>query len=94
MKGNMGSMFVLGFVMLTINLGVAWGAALVPQPHVRVVLTAFVQCAMMIFGTAVSVVFYFSARCKHEQFDLQLLADNVGAEVVLESADEDEQATE
>jgi uncharacterized membrane protein len=88
MKDNMGSMFVLGFVMLTINLGIGWGAALVPQPHVRAVLTAFVQCAMMIFGTAVSVVFYFSARCKHEQFDLQLLADNVGAEVVLEADDE------
>ncbi|MBC7820753.1 MAG: hypothetical protein IAG10_28035 [Planctomycetaceae bacterium] len=91
MKGNMGSMFVLGFVMLTINVGInLGGAAMVSQPHVRAVLTSFVQCALMIFGTAVSVVFYFSARCKHEQFDLQLLADNVGAEVVLEAADEDE----
>jgi hypothetical protein len=93
MAGNMGSMFLLGFVMLFINLGIGWGAAMVPQPHVRALLTAFVQSALMIFGTAVTVVFYFSARCKHEQFDLQLLAENVGAEIVLESADEDEQAT-
>ncbi len=93
MQGNMGSMFVLGFVMLAINLGINMAATLVPQPHVRVLLSSFVQCGLMIFGTAVTVVFYFSARCKHEQFDLQLLADNVGAEVVLEAADDNEQAT-
>lgn len=90
MKDNMGSLFVLGFVILVINAGVTWGITLVGQPHVQAVLSSLVQCALLIFGTATQVVFYFSARCKHEQFDLQLLADEVGAEVVLESADENE----
>ena len=90
MKGNLGSMFVLSFVILAINAGVGGAIGLIGQPHVQVVLSSLVQCALLIFGTAAQVVFYFSARCKHEQFDLQLLADNVGAEIVLEAADEDE----
>ena len=36
--------------------------------------------ALTIFASAAFVAFYFSCRCKHEQFDLALLAQSVGAE--------------
>lgn len=90
MKGNLGSMFVLGFIILAINFGIGAVTNFVPQPHVRIVLATFVQSGLLIFGSAVSVVFYFSARCKHEQFDLQLLADNVGAETMLQADDDND----
>ena len=57
-----------------------FGAGLIPQPHVRVVLLALVEAVLTIFASAAFVAFYFSCRCKHEQFDLALLAQSVGAE--------------
>ncbi len=90
MTGNIGTLFVLGLVMVPIIWGIQIGVLFVPQAQVRAVLAPLAQAVMTIFASAVTVVFYFSARCKHEQFDLQLLAENVGAEVVLESADENE----
>lgn len=90
MTGNIGTLFVLGLVMVPIIWGVQIGVLFIPQPHVRAVLAPLAQAVMTIFASAATVVFYFSARCKNEQFDLQLLAENVGAEVVLESADENE----
>ena len=41
---------------------------------------SIVAGVLMIFASAAFVVFYFSCRCKHEQFDLALLAQSVGAE--------------
>ena len=38
------------------------------------------RAVLVIFASAAFVVFYFSCRCKHEQFDLALLAESVGAE--------------
>lgn len=90
MTGNIGTLFVLGLVMIPIIWGVQIAVLFIPQPHVRAVLAPLAQAVMTIFASAATVVFYFSARCKHEQFDLQLLAENVGAEMVLESADENE----
>lgn len=91
MKGNIGTLFVLGLVLGPIIWGVQIGILFVPQPHARAVLAAVVGAVLTVFASAATVVFYFSARCKNEQFDLQLLAENVGAELaVLEAADEDE----
>ena len=43
-------------------------------------MNAVVAGVLTIFASAAFVVFYFSCRCKHEQFDLALLAQSVGAE--------------
>ena len=80
MKGNIGTIFALGLLVFVISLGLGLGAGLIPQPHLRVVVAAFVQAVATIFGAATAVVFYFSCRCKHEDFDLALLAQTVGAE--------------
>jgi hypothetical protein len=44
------------------------------------VVSAIIGGVLAIFASAVFVVFYFSCRCKHEQFDLALLAQSVGVE--------------
>jgi hypothetical protein len=80
MAGNIGTIFVMGLLMGLINSGAIFGAGLIPQPHVRVLVISFVPALLTIFESAAFVVFYFSARCKHEQFDLVLLAQSVGAE--------------
>jgi hypothetical protein len=80
MAGNIGTIFVLGLLIGLINGGVTLGAGLIPQPHMRIVAIAVVNAVLTIFASAAFVVFYFSCRCKHEQFDLVLLAQSVGAE--------------
>jgi hypothetical protein len=80
MAGNIGTIFVLGLLIGVINGGVIFGAGVIPQPHIRIVAIAVVNAVLTIFASAAFVVFYFSCRCKHEQFDLVLLAQSVGAE--------------
>jgi hypothetical protein len=80
MVGNIGNIFVLGLLVGLINVGLTFAANMIPQPHVQVIVTAIVEGIVAIFASAAFVVFYFSCRCKHEQFDLALLAESVGAE--------------
>jgi hypothetical protein len=85
MSGNIGTFFVLGLLVGGINIGLALAVAFIPQPHVQVVATAAIQAIATIFASAATVVFYFSCRCKHEQFDLTLLAQAVGAETPVDA---------
>jgi hypothetical protein len=85
MAGNVGTIFVLGLVIGVANAAVSVAANFIPQPHVRVVVSAIIAGALTIFASAAFVAFYFSCRCKHEQFDLALLAQSVGAETPGES---------
>jgi hypothetical protein len=80
MAGSIGTLFVLGLLVGVIN-GIAIVATIfIPQPHVQAVVSGILAGVSTIFASAVGVVFYFSCRCKHEQFDLTLLAESVGAE--------------
>jgi hypothetical protein len=80
MAGNIGTIFVLGLLVGLINGGITVTPHLIPQPHVSAVAVAIAEGIVMIFSSAAFVVFYFSCRCKHEQFDLMLLAESVAAE--------------
>ena len=93
MTGNVGSFFVLLLVIGLINGAIGAVANFIPQPHLRALMATVVQTVLSVFASAAVVVFYFSARCKNEQFDLQLLADNIGTEIVLE-ADDDQRSAE
>ena len=77
MAGNIGNLFVLGLLLGLVNAGITFGAGLIPQPHVRVLVISVVAAVLTIFASAAFVAFYFSCRCKHEQFDLSLLAESV-----------------
>lgn len=80
MKGNIANLFVLGLLIGVVSLAIIFGAAFIPQHDLQVFGSAVAQGITTIFGAAVIVVFYFSARCQHEHFDLTLLAQAVGAE--------------
>ncbi len=87
MAGNIGTFVVLGFLIGLINIGITFGIGLIPQPHVRIIVLSVVEAVLTIFASAAFVAFYFSCRCKHEQFDLSLLAQSVGAETPADLAD-------
>jgi uncharacterized membrane protein len=80
MRGNIGTVFVLGLVLGMISTGMQVGALLIPQVHAQGLATVLVNCVFTVFSSAAMVVFYFSCRCRNEQFDLQLLAQNVAGE--------------
>ncbi|MFT4558296.1 MAG: hypothetical protein ACI93T_001797 [Porticoccaceae bacterium] len=78
MRGNIGTVFVLGLVLGMISVSAQGGALMIPQAHAKAVISAVINCVTTVFSSAAMVVFYFSCRCGYEQFDLQRLAQNVG----------------
>jgi hypothetical protein len=80
MTGNIGTVFVLSILVGVIQVAIQFGAGLIPQQHLAVIAAVALGAVGTIFGAAAFVVFYFSCRCKAENFDLQLLAEAVGAE--------------
>ncbi|MCP4511527.1 MAG: hypothetical protein GY826_34590 [Fuerstiella sp.] len=90
MSGNIGTVFVLGILMAAIGFGIGMVAGFVPQPHVQVILRILMQATMTILSTAAMVVFYFSCRCGHENFDLEHLAQSMGQETATVSDEVDE----
>jgi hypothetical protein len=80
MKGNIGTFFVLGILINLIVWGIQLGSALIPQIYVKSVVAGLLHGVATVVASAVVVVFYFSCRCKNEQFDLTLLAAEVGAD--------------
>ncbi len=89
MRGNIGAYFVLGLCLGIIGFFTGLGVQFIPQHHVRMFLPILVQSVMTIFGSAAVVVFYFSARCRNEQFDLHLLAENIGSAPAEAPADDE-----
>ncbi len=85
MAGNIGTVFALGLLVGLINGGITVAANFIPEPHLRVLMSSIVAGVVTIFASAAFVVFYFSCRCKHEQFDLALLAQSVGAETIADA---------
>jgi hypothetical protein len=77
MKGNFGAAFVLLLIVGVINGAGGAGIGFIPQPHLRIVGQSLLAGVSTVFGAAVLVVFYFSNRCKLENFDLVMLAEAV-----------------
>ena len=82
MKGNIGTAIGLGLLLWVIIVGLSLGAGVIPQIHTRIFAAAFIQGIVTLIAAATFVVFYFSCRCKVENFDLQVLADAIGEENV------------
>jgi uncharacterized protein (DUF486 family) len=80
MKGNFVTAFVLGLIIAVISVCLALIAQMIPQIHLQVVTSAIIQGVTTLIATAAFVVFYFSCRCKLENFDLLVLAEAVGDE--------------
>ena len=73
MKGEKGKAFVVYFLLGLINSGIGAMVKLVPNAYAEALLTCAVNVVLIAFGAVVVTVFYFSARCKAENFDLELL---------------------
>jgi len=80
MKGNAGTAFVLLLIIGLINFGGNMVLGLIPQIHLNILGQSLLYGISTLFGAAVFVVFYFSCRCKVENFDLMMLADAVADE--------------
>ncbi|MGE3316165.1 MAG: hypothetical protein AB7O26_13700 [Planctomycetaceae bacterium] len=77
--------FLLGLTIGAIGFGLNLGAAMIPQAHMAVAATVIAQGLQSAFGLIATVVFYFSCRCRVENFDLDQLAQAVEVTPVLES---------
>jgi hypothetical protein len=75
-----GTYFVLGMISTTIVLALYVPALFIPQPHLAAIGAAVASSITTVLSTAFAVVFYFSCRCGRENFDLQLLANNIANE--------------
>jgi hypothetical protein len=76
-KGNMMTGIVLGLILLAITLGIYASNIFMSQGYLATVIQVCLQLIVLTLTTTASTVFYFSCRCKHEDFDLMRLAEAV-----------------
>jgi hypothetical protein len=74
MKENMGTAFVLGLLIGILSFAVSSISGFVPFWPVQAAVTVLLEVVVMMIGAVAGVVFYYSARCQKEHFDLGLLA--------------------
>jgi hypothetical protein len=71
--------FLLGILVGAINVGIGAGSAFILERHVAGMVGALLQSLTGAFTCIAVVVFYFSCRCRVENFDLVQLAKEVAA---------------
>jgi len=70
--------FTLIFTIAVVLTGLV--IDLIPVAPVKIALTTLLSVAAAIVGAPVYVVFYYSCRCKNENFDLAYLAEQAAAD--------------
>lgn len=82
MKGNIGNAFILSIVIFIIQMCIMVPPQLMMTegawPIVEKILESFFEVVVLMFNSCVFVAMYFSGRCKHEQFDMYMLAQALG----------------
>lgn len=82
MNGNIGNAFILAIVIFIIQMGILMPPALIMNKGdwrlLNSVLQSFFLPIGLIFNSCVYVALYFSGRCRHEQFDMYMLAQALG----------------
>jgi hypothetical protein len=75
--------FLLGLIIFFINLAIQQGSIhFIPQPLIATLVLAIAQGIGTAFALIAVVVFYFSCRCRAENFDLVQLANALVASPV------------
>ena len=69
--------FVLGIILFLLGAAIGMGAAVITNLQVRQVFQVVFQSVALVVSMVVMVVYYYSCRCKLENFDLELMAGNV-----------------
>jgi hypothetical protein len=82
MKGNYGTLIALYFLSFVFSFAIGFLMAMLPIENVYVlqILASTVQAVAGAFVASAVTVSYFERRCRHEGFDLERLADNLGLE--------------
>lgn len=80
MRGNMGIAFVLGVVLWIASFVLGFITAILPIPYLDVIIVPLGQSLLFLVWCIAAVVLYFHCRAKNENYDLTLLADQVGSE--------------
>jgi hypothetical protein len=79
-RRHLGTLLILGFIMMVIFFLLGMAAVFVPQQHVQLIVSTLINAIATIVSTAALVVFYFSCRSAEENFDLHYLAQAIGSE--------------
>lgn len=77
---NYNTLVLLWLLLGVIGFAINMLSGFVPQQHVAIVVAVLLQAVNGAFGAAAFAVFYFSCRCKAENFDLELLAETMHLE--------------
>lgn len=77
---NYNTLVLLWLLLGVIGFAINMLSQYVPQQHVAIVVALLLQAVNGAFGAAAFAVFYFSCRCKAENFDLELLAETMHVE--------------
>ena len=77
MKGHKGKAFVLTFLLALIGFGVNVIVLFLPGVYLSSILSNVVASFLVGLNSVAATVVYFSARCRTEQFDLELLSQLV-----------------
>lgn len=77
MKGNIIKLIALGVLLWAIFLGVSLGSVFIADAYMSLLTATFLNAVTTILWATVIVVFYYSARCQHENFDLTLLSRGI-----------------
>jgi len=75
---TLGIMFTAGLIAQVPATGLKFLWSFIPV--VGVLLTALTQAVSSTYSSVVLVIYYFDRRCRTEEFDLHLLAEQVRAE--------------
>ena len=73
-KGSLNQAFLILFVLGVFGFLLGAGASIIPDLNIGVVVSSVLQLALQLVTLAALVVFYFSCRCKVENYDLEHLA--------------------
>jgi hypothetical protein len=77
-RPNLGTMLILSFILGIIGMLMGMGAAMIPQVHVQLFVICLLNTVVTMLTLVAMVIFYFSCRCKVENFDLEHLAASIG----------------
>jgi hypothetical protein len=75
---NYNTLFLLLLMLVVITYGVAIGSQYIPNRYAAAVVMTLLEAVNGAFWLIAMVVFYFSCRCRAENFDLMQLAQAVG----------------
>ena len=74
MSGHMGKAFVLAFLIGVLAFVAGVALNFVPNAYVQSIVGSVINAFFVAVNSVAATVVYFSARCRVEQFDLELLA--------------------